>query len=88
MQRPVRMAALQWHSMSLRPLSNAQTQKFDLGGHSEGAMIVHNAANALSLSVGQVTAAILFGDPFKMVDVGKLDKQCQGVLRPRRSCLR
>lgn len=48
MQLPVRMAALQWHSMSLRPFSNAQTQKVVLGGYSEGAMIVHNAANALS----------------------------------------
>lgn len=33
-------------------------------------MIVHNAVNALS--AGQITAAVLFGDPFKMFDVGKL----------------
>jgi hypothetical protein len=33
-------------------------------------MVMHNAAN--SLSAGQFTAAVLFGDPVKMFGVGKL----------------
>lgn len=41
-----------------------------LGGYSQGAMVVHNAAN--SLSADQVAAAVLFGDPFKSQSVGKL----------------
>jgi hypothetical protein len=44
--------------------------KVVLGGYSESAMVVHNAAN--SLSAGQITAAVLFGDPFKMSAIGKL----------------
>lgn len=43
-----------------------------LGGYSQGAMVVHNAAN--SLSADQVAAAVLFGDPFKAQSVGKLAK--------------
>lgn len=41
-----------------------------LGGYSQGAMVVHNAAN--QLSANQVAGAVLFGDPFKMQSVGKL----------------
>lgn len=44
--------------------------KVVLGGYSEGAMVVHNAAN--SLSADQIAAAVLFGDPLKMQSVGKL----------------
>lgn len=42
-----------------------------LGGYSQGAMVVHNAAN--KLSADQVAGAVLFGDPFKTQSVGKLD---------------
>jgi predicted esterase len=44
--------------------------KVVLGGYSEGAMVVHNAAN--SLSADQVAAAVLFSDLFKMFGEGKL----------------
>ncbi|KAL3468942.1 cutinase-domain-containing protein, partial [Aspergillus californicus] len=37
--------------------------KIVLGGYSQGAMVVHNAAG--SLSSGQVVGAVTFGDPFK-----------------------
>ncbi|OJJ31632.1 hypothetical protein ASPWEDRAFT_698165 [Aspergillus wentii DTO 134E9] len=51
-------------------LQQCPDTKVVLGGYSQGSMVVHNAAN--SLSDGQVTAAVLFGDPFKMLNVGKL----------------
>lgn len=41
-----------------------------LGGYSQGAMVVHNAAN--QLSADQVAGAVLFGDPLKSQSVGKL----------------
>lgn len=41
-----------------------------LGGYSEGAMAVHNAAGKLTAK--QVAAAVLFGDPLKMESVGRL----------------
>lgn len=41
-----------------------------LGGYSQGAMVVHNAAN--QLSANQVAGAVLFGDPLKAQSVGKL----------------
>ncbi|KAJ5950010.1 cutinase-domain-containing protein [Penicillium verhagenii] len=51
-------------------LSNCPGTKVVLAGYSEGAMVVHNAAS--SLTAGQVTAAVLFGDPLKFESVGKL----------------
>ncbi|KAG0153150.1 hypothetical protein PDIDSM_5000 [Penicillium digitatum] len=51
-------------------LSQCPQTKILLGGYSQGAMVVHNAAN--SLAAGQVTAAVLFGDPFKAQNVGKV----------------
>ncbi|KAJ5930921.1 cutinase-domain-containing protein [Penicillium verhagenii] len=51
-------------------LSNCPDTKVVLGGYSEGAMVVHNAAS--SLTAEQVTAAVLFGDPLKFESVGKL----------------
>ena len=51
-------------------LQKCPKTKVVLGGYSEGSMVVHNAANALS--AGQVAGAVLFGDPFKMFGVGKL----------------
>ncbi|KAJ5711178.1 Cutinase [Penicillium malachiteum] len=44
--------------------------KVVLAGYSEGAMVVHNAAE--SLTADQVAGAVLFGDPLKMESVGKL----------------
>jgi hypothetical protein len=51
-------------------LSQCPKTKVLLGGYSQGAMVVHNAAN--SLDAGQITAAVLFGDPLKAQGVGKL----------------
>lgn len=42
-----------------------------LGGYSQGAMVVHNAAN--QLGANQIAGAVLFGDPLKTQPVGKLD---------------
>ena len=51
-------------------LSQCPNTKVVLGGYSQGSMVVHNAAN--SLGADQVSAAVLFGDPFKAMAVGKL----------------
>ncbi|KAJ5824159.1 hypothetical protein N7447_006499 [Penicillium robsamsonii] len=51
-------------------LSQCPKTKILLGGYSQGAMVVHNAAN--SLAAGQIAAAVLFGDPLKTQSVGKL----------------
>lgn len=45
--------------------------KVVLGGYSQGAMVVHNAASKVSADA--ISGAVLFGDPFKMQGVGKLD---------------
>jgi predicted esterase len=44
-------------------LKNCPDTKVVLGGYSQGAMVVHNAAR--KLSAGQVVGAVTFGDPFK-----------------------
>lgn len=51
-------------------LSQCPNTKVVVGGYSQGSMVVHNAAS--SLSSGQISAAVLFGDPFKTQAVGKL----------------
>ncbi|OOF99354.1 carbohydrate esterase family 5 protein [Aspergillus carbonarius ITEM 5010] len=51
-------------------LQQCPSTKVVLGGYSQGSMVVHNAAN--SLSAGQLSGAVLFGDPLKMEGVGKL----------------
>ncbi|PYH90734.1 cutinase-domain-containing protein [Aspergillus ellipticus CBS 707.79] len=51
-------------------LSQCPNTKVVLGGYSQGSMVVHNAAN--QLSSGEVAAAVLFGDPYKMLSVGKI----------------
>lgn len=51
-------------------LSQCPKTKVLLGGYSQGAMVVHNAAN--SLTADQITAAVLFGDPLKTQGVGKV----------------
>ncbi|CAG8909405.1 unnamed protein product [Penicillium egyptiacum] len=51
-------------------LSQCPKTKVLLGGYSQGAMVVHNAAN--SLDANQITAAVLFGDPLKAQGVGKV----------------
>ncbi|KAL4891822.1 cutinase-domain-containing protein [Aspergillus ambiguus] len=52
-------------------LKQCANTKVVLGGYSQGAMVVHNAANRLSS--GQVSGAVLFGDPFKSQAVANLD---------------
>lgn len=56
-------------------LSQCPKTKVVLGGYSQGAMVVHNAAQRLSS--GQISGAVLFGDPFKAQSVANLsnDKQ-------------
>ncbi|KAF4761843.1 hypothetical protein N7455_000480 [Penicillium solitum] len=51
-------------------LSQCPKTKVLLGGYSQGAMVVHKAAN--SLSADQITAAVLFGDPLKAQSVGQV----------------
>ncbi|KAJ5674149.1 hypothetical protein N7462_009588 [Penicillium macrosclerotiorum] len=51
-------------------LKQCPDTKVVLGGYSQGAMVVHNAANRLTAT--QVAGAVLFGDPFKAEAVGKL----------------
>ncbi|KAE8147114.1 cutinase-domain-containing protein [Aspergillus avenaceus] len=46
--------------------------KVVLGGYSQGSMVVHNAANRVGADA--ISGAVLFGDPFKMTGVGKVDK--------------
>ncbi|KAF3386403.1 putative cutinase 1 [Penicillium rolfsii] len=51
-------------------LQQCPDTKVVLGGYSQGAMVVHNAASRLTQD--QVAGAVLFGDPFKTQAVGKL----------------
>ncbi|KAJ5333591.1 uncharacterized protein MYU51_011567 [Penicillium brevicompactum] len=51
-------------------LSQCPKTKVVVGGYSQGAMVVHNAAK--SLSAGQISGAVLFGDPFKTQSVANL----------------
>ncbi|GIJ98282.1 hypothetical protein Aspvir_000398 [Aspergillus viridinutans] len=57
-------------SLVKQALSQCPDTKVVVGGYSQGAMVVHNAAS--SLSEGQIAAAVLFGDPFKDQAVGKV----------------
>ncbi|KAK1141143.1 hypothetical protein N8T08_009310 [Aspergillus melleus] len=59
-------------SLVQQALKQCPNTKVVLGGYSQGAMVVHNAAS--KLSAGQISGAVLFGDPFKAQAVGKLDK--------------
>lgn len=60
-------------------LKQCSNTKVVLGGYSQGAMVVHNAAS--KLSSGQVSGAVLFGDPFRSqavenVDASKVKEFC------------
>ncbi|OJJ47332.1 hypothetical protein ASPZODRAFT_65522 [Penicilliopsis zonata CBS 506.65] len=57
-------------SLVKQAISQCPNTTVVLGGYSQGAMVVHYAAN--QLSSGQVKAAVLFGDPLKAQSVGKL----------------
>lgn len=59
-------------SLVKQALKQCPNTKVVLGGYSQGSMVVHNAAD--KLSADQISGAVLFGDPFKMQAVGKLDK--------------
>jgi thioesterase domain-containing protein len=50
-------------SLVEQALKQCPDTKVVLGGYSQGAMVVHNAAG--KLSAGQVVGAVTFGDPFK-----------------------
>ncbi|CAG8929547.1 unnamed protein product [Penicillium salamii] len=51
-------------------LSQCPNTKVVVGGYSQGSMVVHNAAQ--KLSAGQISGAVLFGDPFKAQAVAHL----------------
>ncbi|KUM65086.1 hypothetical protein ACN42_g1998 [Penicillium freii] len=51
-------------------LSQCPKTKVLMGGYSQGAMVVHKAAD--TLTADQITAAVLFGDPLKTQGVGKV----------------
>lgn len=53
-------------------LSQCPSTKVVVSGYSQGGMVVHNAFSAQGLSSSQVTAAVLFGDPFISQGVGDL----------------
>lgn len=57
-------------SLIKQALKQCPQTKVVVGGYSQGSMVVHNAAQ--SLSAGQISAAVLFGDPLKTQSVGKL----------------
>ncbi|RHZ58928.1 carbohydrate esterase family 5 protein [Aspergillus thermomutatus] len=57
-------------SLVKQALAQCPDTKVVVGGYSQGAMVVHNAAS--SLAEGQIAAAVLFGDPFKAEAVGKV----------------
>lgn len=56
--------------LAKQALSQCPDTKIALGGYSQGAMVVHNAAK--SLGEGQVAAAVVFGDPLKTMPIGSL----------------
>ncbi|KAL4997039.1 cutinase-domain-containing protein [Aspergillus recurvatus] len=53
-------------------LKQCPDTKVVLGGYSQGAMVVHNAAGRLSS--GQVVGAVTFGDPFKAQKPSNIDQ--------------
>ncbi|KAL6233719.1 cutinase-domain-containing protein [Aspergillus navahoensis] len=53
-------------------LKQCPDTKVVLGGYSQGAMVVHNAAS--KLSSGQVAGAVTFGDPFKSQKPANIDQ--------------
>ncbi|KAK2757012.1 hypothetical protein FQN54_004981 [Arachnomyces sp. PD_36] len=53
--------------LAQQALSNCPKTKIALGGYSQGAMVVHNAAK--SLEQGQIAAAVVFGDPLKVMPI-------------------
>jgi cutinase len=59
-------------NMVKQALSQCPQTKIVLGGYSQGAMVVHDAAK--KLADGQVAGAVLFGDPFKDQAVAKVAK--------------
>ncbi|PTU20418.1 hypothetical protein P175DRAFT_0481787 [Aspergillus ochraceoroseus IBT 24754] len=64
-------------SLVEKAISQCPDTKILLGGYSQGAMVVHNAAS--KLPAGKVVGAVTFGDPFKIQDppnVGKFKTWC------------
>jgi len=53
-------------------LAQCPSTKIVVSGYSQGGMVVHNAFSSQGLSSAQVSAAILFGDPFNGQAVGNL----------------
>ncbi|PYH43907.1 cutinase-domain-containing protein [Aspergillus saccharolyticus JOP 1030-1] len=57
-------------SLVKQAISQCPNTKVVLGGYSQGAMVVHNAAS--QLSSGEIQAAVLFGDPLKAESIDNL----------------
>lgn len=53
-------------------LSNCPSTKVVTSGYSQGGMVVHNAFSAQGITSKQVSAAVIFGDPFNGQKVGDL----------------
>ncbi|KAL2869125.1 cutinase [Aspergillus lucknowensis] len=62
----------QMASLVSQALKQCPKTKVVLGGYSQGAMVVHNAAG--KLSAGQVVGAVTFGDPFKSQEPQNIEK--------------
>ncbi|PWY61670.1 cutinase-domain-containing protein [Aspergillus eucalypticola CBS 122712] len=58
-------------SLVKQAISQCPNTTVVVGGYSQGAMVVHNAAS--QLSSGEIQAAVLFGDPLKAESVDTLD---------------
>lgn len=54
--------------LAKQAISQCPDTKIALGGYSQGAMVVHNAAKSLD----QVAAAVVFGDPLKTMPIGSV----------------
>jgi len=53
-------------------LAQCPNTKIVVSGYSQGGMVVHNAFSSQGLTNSQVSAAVLFGDPFNGQSVGNL----------------
>jgi predicted esterase len=53
-------------------LAQCPNTKIVVSGYSQGGMVVHNAFSSQGLTSSQVSAAVLFGDPFNGQSVGNL----------------
>jgi cutinase len=53
-------------------LSQCPNTKIVVSGYSQGGLVVHNAFSSQGLTSSQVSAAVVFGDPFNGQKIGNL----------------